>query len=301
MSSHLHGVRGWWHRPVRGWKDRRSGATDGKPPKQEFQVIAAGGQPTPPTISAPEHTSKILRTMPDTVVAVSISEDKSLIGAGAVSGVACVWSSETGTQLNKIELKSGVNAIQFCGRGEETSLIIATFGGFINSFFSGAPLSNGDKPPTDTRKYTGVEGNKRAVYCLGTNPEGGLLIAGGTASIVIFRCNLHRAVACELTEIAQVVCTGDVLSVALDDSGTFFASGEAVSVDPMRLYVLQATQHACHPLDTLHSCALPGTDKKAVEVWTLGGWEDESEAEIQRAASFVCKTQVALNSSINPA
>ena len=62
----------------------------------------------------------------------------------------------TNEQLLAITLRTGINGVCFCGTGTMTSVIIATFAGFVNSYYSNAPLEQGELPPADDRKYPGI-------------------------------------------------------------------------------------------------------------------------------------------------
>ena len=113
---------------------------------------------------------------------------------------------------------TGVNAVVFVGAGDETSLIIGTFSGYLNSYYSGAPLSTGEPIPPDTRKFSGVPfGAPNACMCMAVVPGCQRLAAGGKGGLVqLYRVELSAGKACTLHMVCKIVSAGDITTVALD-------------------------------------------------------------------------------------
>ena len=111
-----------------------------------------------------------------------------------------------------------MNAVIFVGTGDETSLIIGTFSGYLNSYYSGAPLSTGEEIPPDLRKFSGVPfGAPNACMCMAVVPGCQRLAAGGKGGLVqLYRVELEKGKACTLHMVCKIMSAGDITTVALD-------------------------------------------------------------------------------------
>ena len=152
----------------------------GAPPQPLAQHVM---QAQPP--STQRTSQKLIRDMGDAVISVSLSDDGTLAAAGTTAARTVVFSVADNTELTSIQLKSGVNAVVFLGSGEYTTITVGTFNGFINTYFTCVPLSNGKTAPPDEREYTGVPFSPkgtfapRGVLCMATACGGTRLVAGG--------------------------------------------------------------------------------------------------------------------------
>ena len=128
-------------------------------------------------------TTKIARHLPEAVISVAISDDSTICAAGTVAASVIIFRTEDNVQIKQIDLKSGVNAIVFCGAGETLSLVVGTFSGFVNSYYSGVPLANDEPIPADDRQFPGVMfGNAQWVHCLAGSEQPELTSALGHAT-----------------------------------------------------------------------------------------------------------------------
>ena len=105
-------------------------------------------QAQPP--STKRTSQKLIRDMGDAVISVSLSDDGTLAAAGTTAARTVVFSVADNTELTSIQLKSGVNAVVFLGSGEYTTITVGTFNGFINTYFTCVPLSNGKTAPMES-------------------------------------------------------------------------------------------------------------------------------------------------------
>ena len=84
-----------------------------------------------------------------------------------------IFATKDNSEIALFQFKSGVNAIAFCGTGEMCSVVVGTFSGFVNSYYSKAPLANGEMAPADDRVYPGVPfGNMQWVHCISQASSG---------------------------------------------------------------------------------------------------------------------------------
>ena len=173
-----------------------------------------------------------------------------------------------------------------CGKGTETSAIIATYAGFVNSYYSNAPLENGEAPPADDRKYPGImigEDTAQPVLSLGKCHEGRRLVAGsrnGYASVLAVK--LHHARPCSLLKLCSVAPLGEVLSVALSPKGQILATGgdkKVVELWPLSSLMGKGIGEGINPEPGIARRKWSsGQIKRAgILACTTGSWKAESE------------------------
>jgi len=178
-------------------------------------------------------TQKLVNDMGDAVISVALSDDATLCAAGTTSARAVVFNVEENKELLSLQLQSGVNAVQFLGSGECSTLAIGTFAGFVNTYFTNVKLQGGQQPPKDERKFTGVPFGKpvRGVLCLASACGGKRLVGGGKGSlVVVFNVELKWAEAAKLQAMWQVDVKGEIVAVSLNDDATLLATGSDARV-----------------------------------------------------------------------